>query len=40
MTDEHDSPAEPPLCSICNDPMIEGQARRLNSAAPQALIAT
>ena len=26
MTDEQDSPAEPRLCSICNDPMIESQA--------------
>ncbi|TCV51436.1 hypothetical protein [Pseudomonas sp. 460] len=26
MTDEQDSPAEAPRCSICNAPMIEGQA--------------
>lgn len=26
MTDEQDSPAEPGLCTICNDPMVEGQA--------------
>lgn len=26
MTDEQDLPAEPQLCSICDDPMVEGQA--------------
>lgn len=24
MTDEQDSPAEPGLCTICNDPMVGG----------------